>query len=525
MPPSLPKRRGKRSLDQEANPNLCHAGPARAIHRRRFLKTAGVLAGLAYLPRRVWAGEAPAILPVKNPNSKLQLAVVGLGGISGGHTLGITRDEHLVALCECSPYMLNARFEQIKKYEVNNVKPEDMQLFQDYRVMLEKMAGKLDGVVVCTPDHNHAIIALDCMKRGIHAFVEKPMCHNIHEAYVLRDAARKYRVATAAGNEAHTGETTRVGIERLLAGQLGAVTEVYFWLGDRSIGGTEEGLVSQPRASVDEAFRLWSVPVPAEIANVNYEYEKGVEIDPLAKWAWGWRGDRRWGNGSLGDFGAHQLDVAHYGLELGKAPTWTIECLERLYGGERLHYKMEVYRWRVSARGKLPPVDIYWHSGVRPNPNAEVVNEFHQTLKAEYNMPAKAREIQKRYDYELPVQGGLVVAEKGVAILSSYGIRAIFPRELQKELPEPPKILPRIDVPKGVDSNRGEWYHAIRTGEPATTHFDYGAPFTEFYLSGQFASRVPLGTVKRMGTYSGAVAGAGQAKSLQQPHFFRAWNL
>ena len=478
---------------QPTQPTRAFVPTSGTLDRRRFLKTAAGAAGLLWLPRRVWAGEAPAILSVKNPNSKLQLAVVGLGGISGGHTLGIAREEHLVAVCECDPVRYENSFEKIKAYEVNNVKPEDIRRFVDYREMLAEMKGKLDGVVVCTPDHNHAIIGMDCIKQGVAVFIEKPMSHNIHEAYALRNAAKKHGVATAMGNEGHTSESAKLSIERLLANQLGPVTEVYHWLNSRSIGGSEEGMEQVEFKRPDWWRNLWSVPVPLAEADLQFRYREGFPTDPLAKEN---GGDRRWMSGSLGDWGPHLMDVAYCGLRLGEAPTWKIECIDRLWGGERLHYKVEIYRWTIPARGDMPAVQEYWYSGMRPNPDPTLRDEKGNPVATVRNLPEKALQIQKEYDFEMPMEGGLIVGERGVVVTSGgYGIRATFPRDLMKDLPAPPRVLPRIEVPKGVDGNRGEWYHAIRTGEPATTNFDYAAPFNEHYLSGLFASRAPMGTV------------------------------
>ncbi len=475
-------------------PKTSSTTTAAAVDRRQFLKTAGTAAGLALLPRRVWAGEAPAILPVKNPNSKLQIGVVGLGGISGGHLLGLARDEHLVALCDCYPERVTAKIDMIKGFEMNNVKPEDMKQFVDYREMLAQMEGKLDGVVVCTPDHNHAVIGIDCMKRGIHVFIEKPFAHNISEAFALRDAARKYKVASAQGNEGHTFEPTRRAIEILQAGGIGPVREAWHWCGMRSIGGTEEGLESAPMASVDERYRLWSVPLTEEAAFVNYKYAQGAGTDELSKWYWNWHADRRFGSGSIGDWAVHITDSAFCGLRIGEAPGWTVESVERQFGGERLHWKMEVYRWTLPARADMPPLEVYWHAGVRPKPGAQVTNEFQKVVEGEFNMPEKAMAFQKEHDFQLPTEGGLYVGEKGSMVIGGYStMMAVFPRELQKELESVPRTQPRTAIPKGVDGNRGEWYHAIRTGEPASTNFDYASGYAEFYLSALLASRAKLG--------------------------------
>jgi hypothetical protein len=340
------------------------AGRPDAIDRRRLLKSAAGAAALACLPGRIWAAEAPAILPVKNPNSKLQVAIVGLGGISGGHIANASKHEHLVALCECYPERTEAKIEWMKsKLTDMNVKPEDMKKYLDYREMLEDMDGKIDAVQVCTPDHNHAIIGMDCIQRGIHIFIEKPMAYSIHEAFALREAARKHRVAAQMGNEGHSWGSIRRAVEYLQAGAIGPVHEVHHWCVGRAIGGDHTGMVWTPMKYMRPEFELWSVPVPEEEA---YRTLSGGNPDPepLAKPN---GGDRRWHNGTLGDWAPHTMDAAYWGLKIDQAPTCKIEMLDRRWGGDKLHYKMEVFQWTIPERAGMPELKQYWYSGVKPN--------------------------------------------------------------------------------------------------------------------------------------------------------------
>ena len=175
-----------------------------------------------------------------------------------------------MALCECRQAALDAKVEWIKTLDTLNVKPEDMKKFLDYREMLDAMGDRLDAVIVCTPDHNHAIIGMDAMKRGKHIFIEKPMAYSIHEAIALREAARKYRVASQMGNEGHSWHVTPLAVEYLQSGAIGPVREVYHWCVGRSIGGDDTGMRAEPMKFISEHHKLWSVPLPEEEACVTY---------------------------------------------------------------------------------------------------------------------------------------------------------------------------------------------------------------------------------------------------------------
>ncbi len=81
--------------------------------------------------------------------------------------------------------------------------------YKDYRQMLEKEAKKIDALIVSRPDHMHAPIALAAMQLGKHVYVEKLLTHDIAEARMLTEAAKKYKVVTRMGNQGSSGDDTR----------------------------------------------------------------------------------------------------------------------------------------------------------------------------------------------------------------------------------------------------------------------------------------------------------------------------
>src|SRR5438552_1373278 len=93
--------------------------------------------------------------------------------------------------------------------------------------MLDK--EKIDALNVSTSDHMHAYAALHAMERGIHVYVQKPLTHNIREARLMAEAARKYRVVTQMGNQGHSGDSVREMCEIVWSGVIGDVREVHAW--------------------------------------------------------------------------------------------------------------------------------------------------------------------------------------------------------------------------------------------------------------------------------------------------------
>jgi hypothetical protein len=180
--------------------------------RRDFLLGAAALGSAASL---LPAASAPR--RARSPNDRLRIGVVGCGGKGLSDMQACAKTQDIVALCDVDEGKAKtAREEQPKAA-----------FYEDWRDMVEK--EKLDGLVVSTPDHSHAGPALLAMSRGIHVFVQKPLTHTVHEARLLRDAARKTKVITSMGNQGTCLEGFRSAAECVRSGVIGAVTEVHVW--------------------------------------------------------------------------------------------------------------------------------------------------------------------------------------------------------------------------------------------------------------------------------------------------------
>src|SRR5262245_57603380 len=185
----------------------------RKINRRQFLHRAG--AGMALfniLPGSLLSGaEALA------PNAKLNVAGIGIGSRGGavvGEVAGL--GHNFVALCDVD-----------EKYAAKEfAKFPNAKRFKDYRVMLDKVK-EIDAVVIGTPDHTHAVIAMEAMRHGKHVYCEKPLAHNIQEVRKFMAAAHKYKVVTQLGNQGHSSDTIRRLCEWVWAGAVGQVHTVH----------------------------------------------------------------------------------------------------------------------------------------------------------------------------------------------------------------------------------------------------------------------------------------------------------
>ena len=137
-----------------------------------------------------------------SPNSKLNIAGIGVGGRGSAHVEAFL-NENLVAICDVVESAANGCLGQIERFNTDHGLNRPMpKTFSDYREMFDKMHGQIDAVFVAAPDHHHAPASMTAIKLGKHVYCEKPLTHNIDEARQLTLAARQYKVATQLGNKA-----------------------------------------------------------------------------------------------------------------------------------------------------------------------------------------------------------------------------------------------------------------------------------------------------------------------------------
>jgi hypothetical protein len=93
--------------------------------------------------------------------------------------------------------------------------------------MLEKMGKEIDGVIIGTPDHTHAVIAMEAMRHGKHVYCEKPLAHSVDEVRKLTAAAHEHKVITQLGNQGHSSGSIRQVCEWVWAGAIGQVHTIH----------------------------------------------------------------------------------------------------------------------------------------------------------------------------------------------------------------------------------------------------------------------------------------------------------
>jgi len=482
------------------------------LSRRDFMSDVALTsAGIAIVPRHVLGHGQTA------PSDRLNVAAVGVGG-QGRSNLVNLATENIVAICDVDWEYADKGFAALDRDIENQQDRLDRQQrgevrldtlgrpeppltalerertaasidrmkrlkdalpratrYHDYRELLDKQKD-IDGVVIATPDHMHATIALAAMDLGRHVYVQKPLTWSVAEA---RQLARKSKsmptLATQMGNQGHSWDDARTAVEYVWAGAIGDVREVHIWT-NRPLGYWPQGIPRPGVRQAPEGGFKWNGPgIEARLANamagaypkpstLNWDLflgvAPGVEYHPVYH-PFNWRGWVDWGVGAIGDMGAHLIDHTLWALDLG-FPT-TIETVSTPFNGVCFpHATMTMYEF--PARGSKPAVKLTWYDGGL--------------------LPTKPIELGEE---ELNKGGGaLLVGSKGKLMHDTYGRNPrLLPKSLHDSFGQPAQKLARIRD----ESHEMNWADAAKGKTQVSCPFEYAAQLTEIMLLGVVALR------------------------------------
>jgi predicted dehydrogenase len=310
--------------------------------------------------------------------------------------------------------------------------------YQDWRELLEKEKS-IDGVLISTPDHNHATIAAHFIREKKHVYCEKPLTKTITEARTLAKLAKEYDVVTQMGNQGHAQDGTRITAEWLQSGVIGNIHEIYLST-DRP--GWPQGNLPRPEElKIPEIlnYDLWLGPAPKKPYNP-------IVIN-------NWRGLWDYGTGAMGDMGAHIFDAPLWALNLDYPVR--IQATSSPYSKEFLPQSTWVtYEFAerfIPGVGYMPPVKVTWcDGGLRPP----------RPTKLE---PGRA------------VKDVTYIGDKGIIMHGSHG--------------QKPELVPLNDDFEGVTPWMSrtkniyeDWVDAIMNNRKAVSDFSWGSKVTEIML-------------------------------------------
>lgn len=389
----------------------------------------------------VAGGVAPFFVPnliSAPPSGAVRLAAFGADGMAYNTLRDLVRQgAQLVAVAEID----SGKLGQFRK----TYPDEKIRVYQDWREMLRKEYKHLDCVCVGTPDHMHAMQTMASMRRGLHAYTQKPLTHDLFETRRLTAYARHKKLVTQMGIQVHSATAYRTAVALIQSGAVGKVKEVHSW-----------------------SSKKWGDPAPRP--------DRSDPVPPTLSWdGWlggtasrpyigddyyhpvNWRKRLDFGTGTFGDMGCHIFDPVFESLAL-TAPlavrsvgnssangNWCIDCV----------VKYTFPGTKFTDGEKIP---ITWYDG-DAKPSADV---------------------QQLVEGTISDQGSIFIGTKGVVLLPHIGLPQMFPSAEFKDF-----VVPKVE---GTNHYK-QFVDAVGGKGTTLAPFEYAGPLTESVLLGGVATR------------------------------------
>lgn len=428
--------------------------------RRDFLKKSGgaftVVSGLSIIPSFL-LGKKWGHIP---PSEKINLACIGIGNrgadiIKKLHGTGLV---NIVALCDTdmgAPHTLPI----IKLFP-------DVPQFQDFRVLFDKMGNQFDAITAGVPDFSHFPISMLAMSEGKHVYVEKPMAHTFQEVELMMRAEKKYKVACQMGNQGHSDENYFQFKAWTEAGIIKDVTRITAFMNN---GRRWHGMkVSDflPEQPVPESLDWDAWLATSSFKSYNKGYINGD-----------WRSWFEFGNGALGDWGAHLIDTAHEFLKLGLPNEVNPSFMQ---GHSPFIFPQEsTLVFKFPKRNNLPALELSWYEGFNNQPTHP--DYYGEPVRAkDIPLPSAGNVNTKRYPGKV-IYGKDLVFKGG----SHSAPLVIIPEDKAKDMAS---SLP--EVPISPSNHFLNFVRACKGEESCRSSFKIAGPLCQVMALGVVAQRV-----------------------------------
>ncbi len=281
--------------------------------RRKFLRNSALsTAALGALPTlsfgtskiQSFAGE------------KVRLGFIGLGRQAMGLLNNFMRNPQVEVLGGADVYQVKMeRFEaRVKSLYSERGRTQDVKTYSDYRELLEN--PEIDAVVIASPDHWHALMAIHACEAGKDIYLEKPLTYTVKEGQDLIKATRRNNIVLAVGSMQRSGANFQHAVRMVQKGYLGKIKTVYANVGPNPFPKDVDYSGQDVPAGLD--WKAWLGPRP----DMPYmpDLNPPITLDPVQNEnAWGaWRWYKNTGGGLMTDWGAHMFDIAQWGIGMDR---------------------------------------------------------------------------------------------------------------------------------------------------------------------------------------------------------------
>jgi len=336
------------------------------MQRRDFLRYSAL--GAAAVTLAPVPGMSANAKKASSKNDAVRMGFIGLGQqamylLSGFMSMP---DVRVVAGCDVYDVKRDRFVRRVKEYySGKGEKKVKVDVYEDYQDLLART--DIDAVVIATPDHQHAIIAIAACKAGKDVYLEKPATLTIYEGQQLVKAVRKYNRILQMGSQQRSSEEFIHAANLAREGELGRIQKMKVYVGRNNVN---------PLTAAPAPCNLPHMPVPAGLnwdkwlgplpESVYYHSDLDPVITPEQnEQLWGaWRWYKPSGGGLMTDWGAHMFDVAQWAL--GKDGTGPVEVIPpgwSFYDHLTFKYDNGVILSEEPFDGSTPGVQIYGEKG------------------------------------------------------------------------------------------------------------------------------------------------------------------
>jgi predicted dehydrogenase len=290
--------------------------------RRSFLKKTSLLAFPAIIPASARGADGTVA-----PSNRITMASIGTGWQGTGNMnnfMGV-QGVQMLAACDLDKKHLASATDLINKRNGNS----DAKGYADFREVLARK--DIDAVMIATPDHWHALVAIEAAKQGKDIFGEKPLARTIREQQAIVKAVTDAKRVWQTGSWQRSNDNFRVGAEIVRNGLIGKLKEVQVGLpsGHADFANTKgKNQVTPPPADLD--WEMWIGPS---------QMQDYIEGRVHKNWRWNYNT----GGGQLLDWIGHHCDIAHWGMD----------CDD---GGGPVE---------IEGKGEFPPSDAMWNTATK----------------------------------------------------------------------------------------------------------------------------------------------------------------
>jgi predicted dehydrogenase len=287
--------------------------------RRRFLETTAVAATPFILPSGILSAKV-------KPNDKITVGFIGMGIQNRGLQNRFMADSNVVAVAvsDCD----TTRRKAAQKRANDRYQNKDCKAYNDYREIVAR--DDIDAVCIATPDHWHAIQTVEAVNSGKDVYCEKPLTHNVHESIEVMNAVKNKKAILQTGSMQRSSREFRVACELVRNGVIGKVKSTAVNIGNAGIPCDLPTEKEEPGLD----WNQWIGPGPMR------GYSSVLSPRGMHGHFPNWRNYKEYGGGMVCDWGAHMIDILHWGLgvdDSGPVATIPAENPKALKGAQLVY--------------------------------------------------------------------------------------------------------------------------------------------------------------------------------------------